>query len=146
QVARHRQWYRPRSIARSIAIRPRVYVAMLAALAAALLLPHGISAHMRPALSGDIGAAVYLALGMRMMSICNRDSIRKRAARQDDSAIVILMLILVAITFGFWTIFGVLGEAKREAGQAQALLILLAAITLLLSWLVTQVVFTFHYA
>jgi uncharacterized membrane protein len=127
-------------------IRPRVSVATLAALAAALLLPRGISANIRTALTVDVGAFVYLALGMHMMWACTRDSIRKRAARQDDSAIVILVLLLVAISLGFWTIFGVLGEAKRATGQATPLLILLAAVTLVLSWLVTQVVFTFHYA
>ena len=71
---------------------------------------------------------------------------RRRAARQDDSAIVILVLILIAIAMGFGTIFGVLGEAKKAAGVAKALQILLAAVTIVLSWLVTQVIFTFHYA
>ena len=65
---------------------------MLAALAAALLLPGEISGSSRAALAGDIGAFVYLLLGMHMMWACTRDSIRKRAARQDDSAIVILVL------------------------------------------------------
>jgi uncharacterized membrane protein len=113
---------------------------------AAWLLPREISATIRAALAGDMGAAVYLVLALRLMMACTRDSIRKRAARQDDGAIVILVLILVAISLGFWTIFGVLGEAKRAAGLTTALLTLLAAVTILLSWLVTQVVFTFHYA
>lgn len=111
-----------------------------------MLLPNEISASIRAALAGDIGAMVYLALAIRLMIACTRESIRKRAARQDDSAIVILVLILVAIGLGFWAILGVLGEAKRAAGPTTALLTLLAAVTILLSWLVTQVVFTFHYA
>jgi uncharacterized membrane protein len=143
---RRRQWYRPRSIARSIAIRPRVYWAVLIAVSAAVLMPGTISGSLRTALVGDAGALAYLLFGFSTMFACGSGAIRKRAARQDDSGIVILVLVLSAIALGFWTIFGVLGEAKQAGGQAKALYILLAAVTLLLSWLVTQLVFTFHYA
>jgi uncharacterized membrane protein len=111
-----------------------------------LLLPNDLPAAIRTAMAGDVGATVYLGLAIRMMAACSRERIRKRAAQQDDSAIVILVLILVAIALGFWTIFGVLGEAKQTSGLAKGLLTLLAAVTIGLSWLVTQVVFTFHYA
>jgi uncharacterized membrane protein len=143
---RRRQWYRPRSIARSIALRPRVYSAVLVALSAAILLPDTISGNLRAALVGDAGALVYLALGFSTMFTCGGGVIRKRAARQDDSGVVILILILLAIALSFWTIFGVLGEAKQATGQAKALYVSLAAVTILLSWMVTQLVFTFHYA
>jgi uncharacterized membrane protein len=59
---------------------------------------------------------------------------------------VILVVVLVAIALSFWTILGVLSEAKQFAGESKALRTALAALTILLSWLVTQVVFTFHYA
>lgn len=140
------QWYRPKSIARSIAIRPRVYAAVLVAAAAAVLLPPTILGSIRAAIAADIGAFLYLVLGFRMMMTCGGAFMRKRAAKQDDSGVVILVLVLVAIALGFWTIFGVLGEAKQVSGTAKALYIALAAVTMLLSWLVTQVVFTFHYA
>ncbi len=81
-----------------------------------------------------------------MMMSCAGDVIRKRAAAQDDGRVVILAVVLVAIALSFWTIFGVLSEAKQVSGQAKALHTALAAVTILLSWLVTQVVFTFHYA
>ena len=101
---------------------------------------------MRAAISADIGACVYLVLGLRMMFACGGDVIRKRAARQDDGRVVILVIVLVAIALSFWTIFGVLSEAKQFGGEAKALRTALAASTILLSWLVTQMVFTFHYA
>jgi uncharacterized membrane protein len=145
-MPRRRQWYRPRSIARSIAIRPRVYWAVLIAVSAAVLLPGTISGNLRTALVGDAGALAYLVFGFSTMFACGSGVIRKRAARQDDSGIVILVLVLSAIALSFWTIFGVLGEAKQTGGQTKALFISLAAVTLLLSWLVTQLVFTFHYA
>jgi uncharacterized membrane protein len=143
---RRRQWYRPRSIARSIAIRPRVYWAVLIAVSAAVLLPETISGSLRTALVGDAGALAYLVFGFSTMFTCGSGVIRKRAARQDDSGIVILVLVLSAMALSFWTIFGVLGEAKQATGQAKALYVSLAAVTILLSWMVTQLVFTFHYA
>jgi uncharacterized membrane protein len=145
-TVRERQWYRPRSIARSIAIRPRVYCAALAAAVVLFLLPREIALDIRTAMAGDVGALVYLALALQVMATCRGESLRRRAAKQDDSAVVILVLVLIAIALGFSTIFGVLGEAKQATGPSKALEILLAALTILLSWLVTQVVFTFHYA
>ena len=146
QARRAPQWYRPASIARSIAIRPKVYLAVLAGIAAGALLPSTLSGSIRTAIAADIGALVYLVLGFRMMISCAGDVIRRRAATQDDGRVVILAVVLVAIALSFWTIFGVLSEAKQVSGQTKALHTALAAVTILLSWLVTQVVFTFHYA
>jgi uncharacterized membrane protein len=144
--ARAAQWYRPASIARSIAIRPKVYLAVLAGVTAAVLLPDTLSGSIRTALAGDIGAVVYLAIGVRMMLTHGGDVIRQRAAAQDDGSAVILAVVLVAIALSFWTIFGVLSEAKQVSGAMKGLYTGLAAATVLLSWLVTQVAFTFHYA
>ena len=140
------RWYGPRSIARSIALRPKVYVAVLAAAGIALVLPEGLSFATRAALSGDAAAVVYLSISLALMATHGSERIRRRAAQQDDGAIVILVLTLLAIVLAFYTIFGVLAEAKLTSGQPKAMLVLLAAATILLSWLVTQTAFTFHYA
>ena len=71
---------------------------------------------------------------------------RRRAAVQDDGAAVILVLVVVAVALSFWTIFGVLSEAKQATGTGKAMHVSLAAATILLFWLVTQIAFTFHYA
>ena len=53
-MARHRsQWYRPKSIVRSIAIRPKVYLAVLVGALAAYLLPATISGNFRTATSSS---------------------------------------------------------------------------------------------
>ena len=109
-------------------------------------MPSAWSASVRAAIAGDIGALVYLALGLRLMMSCGSEVMRKRAARQDDSGVVILVLVLLAIALSFWTTLSVLSEAKQASGNAKVLLTALAAATIPLSWLVTQVVFTFHYA
>ena len=83
-VPGHRQWYRPRSIVRSFALRPRVSLAVLTVLAAVFLLPPTVSGNLRTALAADAGALVYLALSFRIMLACGRDVMRKRAEKQDD--------------------------------------------------------------
>jgi uncharacterized membrane protein len=140
------QWYSPRSIGRSIWLRPRVFFGALAGLAALLLLPQGVKHAVRSSLAWDIGGLVYLMLSLQLMTRQNCEKIKVRSARADDSGIVILILILIAILASFAAMTGLAGEA-RDAPKAEKLMYLgLAGATLFISWLVTQVVFTIHYA
>jgi uncharacterized membrane protein len=143
---RGRRWYSPRSIARSIAIRPRLYLSTLAGIAALLFLPRSWSATIRGAVAWDLSAAIYLLLAFRIMLTCTGDVIRARAKRQDDSRVVILVIILLAIIVSFFAIVGLLAEAKEAPQQLKMLRLGLAAVTIILAWSVMQVVFTLHYA
>lgn len=77
---------------------------------------------------------------------CTGEMIRARAARQDDSTLVILVAILLAIAASFTSIAGLLSEVKESTQDPRMLHLALAASTILLSWTVTQVVFTLQYA
>jgi uncharacterized membrane protein len=145
-VHRVRPWYSPRSIGRSIAIRPRFYLSALAGVGALLFLPRSWSASIREALAWDLSAVIYLALAFRVMLTCRGNVIRARAARQDDSRVVILVIILLAIIMSLAAITGLLAEAKEIPHQSRMLQLGLAAVTIILAWTVTQVVFTLHYA
>jgi uncharacterized membrane protein len=116
----------------------------LVGFAALVLLPRSWPIGIRGAIAWDLSAVIYLALAFRVMLACTAERIRARAARQDDSGVVILVIILLAITASFVAIAGVLAEAK--AAPHKVLNLGLAAITILLSWTITQVVFTLHYA
>lgn len=142
----HRKWYNPRSILHSIMLRPRVFFGALAGIAALYLLPHTLKPAVRWSLAWDIGGLVYLILALQLMMRFDANKMRARAARADDSGFIILALILVAILASFAAMTGLAGEAK-EAPKAEKLLYLgLAGLTLFVSWLVTQIVFTIHYA
>ena len=143
-VRQVRRWYSPTSIARSIAIRPRLYLSAFVGGAAVVLLPGSLSANVREALAWDISALVYLSFTLRVMLKCTGEMVRARAARQDDSGLVILVVILLAITASFTSIAGLLNESSTQGPRVLPLV--LAGSTLLLSWTVTQVVFTLHYA
>lgn len=140
------RWYRPTSIARSLMLRPRVWAAIGVAMLTLALLPSELSRSLKGVLVGDAAFAVYLILGLRVMSTFTNEIVRRRAARQDDGRLVILCIVLVAIGASLVAIGGLLAEAKAASGQTKLLLALLAVLTVMLSWLVTQVVFTFHYA
>jgi uncharacterized membrane protein len=143
---RRRQWYRPWSIVRSIAIRPKLYLAVLVGVLAAYFLPATIAGNFRTAIAADAGAIIYLAFSLHLMQAYSSAEMRRRAAMQDDGAAVILLLVVVAVALSFWTILGVLSEAKQVSGTDKTMHVSLAAATILLFWLVTQIAFTFHYA
>ena len=141
-----RKWYNPRSILHSVMLRPRVFFGALAGFAALFLLPPAMKPAVRWAMAWDIGGLVYLVLALQLMLRFDSNKMKARAARADDSGFIILVLILVAILASFAAMTGLAGEAK-EAPKAEKLLYLgLAGLTLFVSWLVTQIVFTIHYA
>ena len=140
------RWYSPRSIGRSLALRPRASAGALCGLAVFLLLPDSFHGAIREALAWCVGGAVYLLLAFRVMYNCTSEKVRTRAARQDDSAVVILVLVLFAMFSSFAAIFGINSDAKNATDAGKLFFVGLAAVTILTSWLVTQVAFTLHYA
>lgn len=143
---RHRRWYSPRSIWRSILLRPRVYWSALVATIALATMPSHLAPAIRGALAWNCGGAVYLMLAFLVMKRCGVDVIRQRAARQDDSGIVILAIILLAIAASFAAVGELITTAKAAAPEQRLVLLVLAGSTILVSWFVSQVVFTLHYA
>lgn len=142
----HRRWYHPHAVWRSLLLRPRVLWSAMASIAALLLLPSSLKPAVRSALAWDIGGFVYIILALRLMTRFDAEKLKARAARADDGGATILILILVAILASFAAMAGLAGEVK-EAPQAEKYLFLgLAGVTLVISWLVTQLVFAIHYA
>lgn len=143
-VHRKGHWYSPKSIAHSVALRPNLYYSALVGIAALILLPRAWPASVREAVAWDLSALIYLIFAVRLMVTCKADVIRARAERQDDSWMVILVIILLAIAASFVAIVGLLAAPKET--PFKILNLGLAAATLIQAWTLTQVVFTFHYA
>jgi uncharacterized membrane protein len=141
-----RTWYRPTSLARGFIARPKLYFAIACAALAQFLMPATLPLVARAAAAWNIGGLVYLTLAFGLFRSCRVDEIRQRAAREDESAIVFLLLILAAIASSFSATIGLIGEAKAAKGQMAALFLGLSGLTILVSWTVTQIVFTLHYA
>ncbi len=144
--ARKRRWYSPVAIIRSIYIRPRVYLGAAVGFALLWFLPRSIPLPVRETVAWCLGAMTYLGLAFRLMRRCHADRIKLRAGIQDDSGVLILALILLAIFSSFSAIFGLLTEAKQASEQARLLYVALAMGTIFISWMVMQVAFALHYA
>jgi uncharacterized membrane protein len=143
-----RSWYNPMALLHSLMLRPRVYGAAIGGVLALLLLPRDWPHTVRSAIAWDIGGFVYLLFALRLMFTCGADRIKARAARRDDSRLVILLIILLAIAASFAAIGGLIVEAKATGTgpDEKALLAGLAVLTIMTSWGVTQVAFAVHYA
>lgn len=146
QTVRQTPWLSPVAIWQSMLIRPPVYIGVGIGIAALLVLPSHLSGALREATAWCLGGGTYLLLSTRIMAACHSDKIKSRAARQDEGAIVILVLVILAIFSSLTVIFGLLSQAKAASDGGKFLYIGLAALTILIAWLVMQVVFTMHYA
>jgi uncharacterized membrane protein len=141
-----RGWYRPSSLVRGLIARPKLYIAVACALAACLLLPAWLPSGARAAAVWDVGGIVYIALAVGVFRSCDVDQIRRRAAGEDEGALVFLLLILAATAASFASTVGLIGEARAARGELSVLFLGLAGLTIFVSWTVTQIVFTLHYA
>jgi uncharacterized membrane protein len=147
-ASRSRSWYNPLAVFHSLMLRPRVYGAALAGILAIVLLPKGWPQTVRSSIAFDLGGIVYLIFAFHLIATCGSDRIRARAARRDDSRIVILGIVLLAIAASFAAIAGLIGYAKlpQVGATEKGLIGALAVITIMISWTVTQVAFALHYA
>lgn len=141
-----RRWYNPMGVAHSMMIRPRVLLGAAVGILALVLLPSSLPPSLRAAIAWNLGGMVYLVLAFLLMARCSVEDIRRYSAAQDDSGLVILLLILIAIASSFTAIVGLIADAKAARELIKLEYILICGATLLISWTVTQVVFAIHYA
>jgi uncharacterized membrane protein len=129
-------------------MRPRFYSAVIASALAFMVLPHGWPRVLRATIAWDAGGLIYLLFAFRLLLTCGADRIKARAARRDDSRLVILTIVLLGIAASFTAIAGLIGQAKLPATDSSEKLLLggLAMATIMMSWFVTQMVFALHYA
>ena len=136
------------AVMQSIAMRPRFYGAAIVGIFALVALPRSWPPMIRASAAWDLCGLTYLFFAFRLILTCGAARIKARAARRDDSRLVILTIILLAIAASFAAIAGLIVEAKLPTTEPPEKLLLagLAVVTLMLSWTVTQVAFALHYA
>jgi uncharacterized membrane protein len=126
--------------------RPRLFIGMLSGIAAAPLLPAGISGTTRTILAWDIGVVVFLALSTFLFTIERLDRIAADAAAQEEGEWTIFWLTLAAVAFSFAAIIGEFAGTRDMSPTQRNLRIILVALTLFVSWLMTHTTFAFRYA
>jgi uncharacterized membrane protein len=130
----------------SFRARPRLLVAGAVGFAVALLIPGGLSTTLRAVIGWDCGASLFLGLIIAMACRTNSDALRRRAALEDEARWVFLGLVAGAAFFSMFAILGLMREAKATGGGIMVMETILAAITILLSWLLAHTAFAVHYA
>jgi len=126
---------------RVVRARPRLFLAILLGLALLPLLPGEWRLATRSLVAWDIALGLYLMLAFRLMTNCDVNRIKRRAAHQDEGRITILVLVVASTLASLLAILAELGGANRQPAH-----LALAAITILLSWAFTHTIFAIHYA
>lgn len=136
------------SLLRQIQARPRLFISAGIGAIVALMLPEPWvpRAVTRLIIGWNVGASIYLVLAGWMMARSGHVQIRKRACEQDDGALVILTLVVLASLFSLGSIVAELAVAKDYVGPSRMAHIALAGFTIVSSWAFTQVMFALHYA
>lgn len=139
----HKRHHRPRHNFRA---RPRLLVSAAVGFAVALLVPGGVSPTLRAVIGWDCGIVVFLALAITMAARATEETMRQRAALEDDARWVFLALVAGAAFFSMFAILGLMREAKATGGTVMLVEGILAGLTIVLSWLLAHTVFAVHYA
>ena len=124
--------------------QPRLVTAVFLGGLLWFLLPHNWHLSTRLLVAWDCFTGLYLVLATVMMAGSNIDRIRYRAALQDEGQFVILGLTTMTALVSLAGIMAQLSVAKRSPGEWQH--IVLAGLTVLLSWTFTHLMFAIHYA
>ena len=144
----NREIRRPPLLLRIVRSRPRLFVSA----ALGVVVTGGLAAltNWRPAtrllVGWDLGIGLYLALAFHMMAASDVHHIRRRAARQDEGQLAILVLTVAAALASLAAIFAELGTSAGGGGGRQPIHLVLATVTIVLSWAFIHTIFALHYA
>lgn len=125
----------------------RLGLGALIGLVVFVIAPHlGAPASSRALIAWDGGALVYLILTWRLFLTATGEEVRCRAGNEDETPWGLLTLVIGAIISSLGGIVLALIAAKHDSPAQQNLVSGLAVLTLVVSWVMLQTVFTLHYA
>ena len=132
---------------RAIRGRPRQFIGLLCGLAIAPLLPHGLSHTTRAILAWDTGVIVYLVLVSFLFTTERAARMAADAAAQEEGEWTIFWLTMAAVAFSLAAIISEFADTTKDLPPLQRNLhVVLVAVTLFVSWLMTHTTFAFRYA
>ncbi|HEX7789593.1 MAG TPA: DUF1345 domain-containing protein [Afipia sp.] len=126
---------------RIVLARPRLFISLALGLAALLVLPGSLRLATRLLIAWDISIALYISFAFVLFLSCDSDRIRRQAIAQDDGRFLILILTAVA---AFASIAAIVLELGIKPQQTPELV--LAVVTIGLSWSAIHTTFALHYA
>lgn len=121
--------------------RPRLFISLALGLASLLVMPATLRIATRLLIAWDISIALYITLAFALFLSCDSNRIHKLAARQDDGRFLILIMTAVAAFASIAAIVVELGIKPQHTPQ-----LVLAVVTIVLSWSAIHTTFALHYA
>ncbi|GLS46597.1 putative membrane protein [Methylobacterium brachythecii] len=129
---------------RAFWMRPRLLGAIVVAIVLAAALPFA-SIWTRLLVGWCAGVVIYVTLVTWQASTGSHDALRREASRLDDSALVISLFAILAAAASIGSVaMLVFGQREHDADKVAHLV--LAAATMVCTWVFVQIVFTIHYA
>jgi uncharacterized membrane protein len=130
---------------RFIRSRPYLTVALVLGVATGLFFTD--ETWLRQALIGwNVTIWLYLLMVIPAMNKADHHRVREIAARQDESAALVLTVMTIGIALTMAAVISELSGAGKAAGGAPALHFLFTGVTVVGSWILLGVVYCFHYA
>ena len=126
-------------------LRPRLLGSTLLAIVVFVFLPGNWAMVSRLLVAWDVGVACYLVLAWTMAARSNTAKMQQRAAEEDETAVVFLILTLSASMISLAAI-GIELFGIHEAGGEEGFRLAIAGITILCSWFFVHTIYAIHYA
>ncbi|MCX7307180.1 MAG: DUF1345 domain-containing protein [Afipia sp.] len=126
---------------RIVYARPRLFISLLIGVSSLIFLPAEWRLTTRLLIAWDVSLIFYLGLAYLTVISCGHEYMRRQAALQDDGKFLILVMTLVAAFASIAAIVMELGVKPQQAPQ-----LVLAVVTIILSWTAIHTTFALHYA
>jgi uncharacterized membrane protein len=121
-------------------------VSTIAGVISWLMWPAAWSGTTRLVLAWDVASLLYLVLACVMFVRSTPADLHRRASAEDEGAVAILTLTVVAAVASLFAIGAELAGARGEGAEAAGIRIVLAVGTVLCSWFFLHTIFALHYA
>jgi len=125
---------------------PRLWISAVVGCGIFFLLPAHWSTLSRVLVCWNGGAALFLCLIFYWMTRLTAEQICSRYIEEDESATLILVMVTTAALLSLVAIVEPLANIKHTAGAERTAHFVLAALTLVNSWILVPTMFTIHYA
>ena len=126
--------------------RPRMALAFVLGMLTGWLLPEDWGPSMRALTGWNVAVWFYLFTMAWMMMRASHARVRTISEQQDNSAPVVLAVMSVAAVFSLSSIAFILAGVKDLALHERLMRYGFTAMTVIGSWLLVVIMFTFHYA
>lgn len=124
---------------------PRFWISLTIGIVIFLLLPKGWSLAVRTALSWDSGVTLFLVAIYIWMRKETAEQIHSRCRKEDPSGPVMLVVVTAAALLSLLAIVALLATLRHAEQTERVWRFILAAVTLIDSWLVVPTMFTMHF-